>query len=193
MAFFTPLVNAWTWFKKVFVSYSQSAASVAVVITETVKTFLNNPIAGFFENIIDSVTHTEIAATVATTVNAGINKVLTVELAIEGLPDNPTTADIAAYEQRILAAFGVHPDKSKLYTLLAAQVLADLQADLADGKLIFAGVVKTVDDTYQNYLQDLKDTAATDIGIVNAPVGTVLDNGNVVLPDSPADPNLPAA
>ena len=114
------LTGIGAWFKKVFIDHTQSAASVAVTITEYAKTFLNSGIAGLLENLADSVTGTQLPTEAATAVNNAIPKILAVELSIEGLPDNPQPADILAFEQRVLAAFNVTGDNSKLYTELAA-------------------------------------------------------------------------
>lgn len=183
MALFQFLVPVWQWFKKVFVDHTKSGATVAVAITETIKAILNNPVAGFLENVIDAVTHTQLAANIAAAVNALIPKILTVELGIEGLPDNPTPDQILAFEQSIMKAFGVTSSTSKLYTTLAAQIYGIIQTTLSTTPGTFANWVSAVEQAYQDYQADLQNTAATDVGTVNAPVGTVLPNGNEVLPN----------
>jgi hypothetical protein len=182
MSILSPLISIWTWFKKNVIDHAKDAAKVAVTITETVKTLLNNPLTGFLLNLADGITHTQLPTEVATFVNNQIPKILAVELAIEGLPDNPTEVDILAFEQRVLTAFSVHDDKSKLYTVLAAQIYRILKDKLADGKLTFAEGVQAIQESWLAYQVDL----AANTGVVDAPVGTVLPNGNIVV-ESAAD------
>lgn len=182
MSLLSPILSVFGWFKRNFIDHSKSAASVAVTITEVVKSILANPVTGFLENIIDGITHTGIATEVGSLISAQIPKVLAVELAIEGLPDNATPEQIAAWEQKVLAAFNVTSDKSKLYTTLSAQIFNIIKEKLADGKLTFAEAVQVVEESYLDYQKDL----AAFPGIVDLPVGTILSNGNMVV-ESAAD------
>jgi hypothetical protein len=182
MSIFTSIVNAWNWFKTKFVSHIESAAVVAVTITETIKSLLNNPVASLLENIADAVTHSQLPTEIAATVNSVIPKILAVELAIEGLPANPTPAQVLAFEQSILSAFNVNSNNSRIYTELAAQVYGIIQSNIANGTTNFASWVTAVETAFQDYTKDVAgNTAAADIGVVNDPVGTVLNNGNEVL------------
>src|SRR5690349_14376244 len=99
MGFLSPILSVFGWFKRTFIDHSKSAASIAVTITEVIKTILSNPVTGFLENITDGITHTGIATEVGTLINNAIPKVIAVELAIEGLPDNATPEQIVAWEQ----------------------------------------------------------------------------------------------
>lgn len=177
MSLITPLIHVWAWFKKNFVDHSSSAASVAVTLTETLKTLLNNPIAGFLENLIDSVFHTGLAKEIADVVTAEIPKVLAVELAIQGLPDNPTEEQILAFEQSVMKAFSVNSDNSKLYTVLGAQIYGIIKSKLDDGKFTFAEAVQAVQEAYLAYQADLVAYP----GVINLPVGTKLPDGNMVV------------
>ena len=70
------------------------------------------------------------------------------------MPDNPTEQDILEFEQRILTAFGLHDNKSKLYTSLAAGIYGIIKADIDGGvKLTFAELVKDVQKSYLLYLK----------------------------------------
>lgn len=131
-------------------------APAAIVITEAIKTILANPVAGFLESIIDSVTGTQIAVDAANEINSIIPKILAAELAIEGLPDSPTQADILAFEQRVMAAFNIKSDNSRLYTVLGAQIYGILNTTAQSGKPItFAILVADVEAAYEDYKADL--------------------------------------
>lgn len=177
MSILNPLISAWSWFKKVFVSHTSSAASIAVTITETVKALLSNPITKLFENVADAITHTQLPTEIANTINSVIPKILAVELGIQGLPDNPTEADILAFEQAVLNAFSISSDNSKLYTTLGAQIYGIIKSKLEDGKFTFAEAVDAVEQAWAAYQSDL----AANPGIIDAPVGTKLANGNIIV------------
>lgn len=183
MTLISDLVTAWSWLKTKFIDHIQSGDKVAIVITQTIKTLLTNPIAGFLENIADTVTNSQLPTAIVNTLIGIIPKILAVELGIQGLPDNATPAQISAFEQSVMAAFSVTSNNSKVYTTLAAQIYGIIQASIANGKTNFADLVADVEQAYADYQADITNTASTDIGIVNAPAGTVLSNGNEVLPN----------
>lgn len=158
MSLLHPIISAWSWFKKIFVSHTESAASVAVVITESIKAILSNPIANVFENIADVVTHTTLPTNIATIINNVIPKILAVELAIEGLPDNPTEDQILAFEQSILKSFDVTSNNSKLYTVLSAQVYGIIQKTLQTTPGKFANWVNAVQLAYIIYKSDINQS-----------------------------------
>lgn len=159
MSILSPIISVFSWFKKVFVNHTVSAASVAVTVTETIKTLLANPITGFLLNIADAVTGTQVSTNVAAAINQGIIKVLAVELAIQGLPDNPTADQILAFENQIIGAFNINANNSKLYTVLAAQVYGIVQSNVANGKINFADWVDAVEAAYLDYQTDLATNA----------------------------------
>lgn len=159
MSIISLLTQAWTWLKKNYIDHIQSADKVAIVITETIKTLLANPVTGFFINVADTVTGTQIPTAIANDVNALIPKILAVELAIEGLPDNPTADDILAFEKRILDAFNVTNNNSKLYTELAAQIYGTIQTHIDSGTINFAGWVDAIETAYIDYQKDLAANA----------------------------------
>lgn len=184
----TPLISVWTWFKKVFVNHTDSAASVAVTITETIKTILSNPLVGFLLNVADAVTGTQLPSQVVTVINNQIPKILAIELSIQGLPQNPTPEQILAFEQAALKAFNVTTDNSKLYTILGAQIYGEIQKTLTTTPGKFADWVKTVEASWLDYQADLKANP----GILDLPVGTKLPDGNQIVEsaaDALKDPN----
>lgn len=182
MSILSPFVNVFAWFKKVFISHTSSAASVAVTITETVKVLLANPLVKFVENLADGITHTQLPTQIANAVSNAIPKVLAVELGLEGLPDNPTPEQVLAFEQSILGAFNVKSDNSKLYTILSAQIYGIIQTTLQTTPGKFADWVAAVETAYLDYQKDLTANATT--GIIDLPVGTVLANGNQIVEDA---------
>jgi len=155
MSIFT---KAWDWLKGVFGSVGQSADSIAIVITEQIQSALKSGVAGFLATVIDGLTKSNVGDEVLNLLKKYIPEVLAVELAIQGLPANPTEADILAFEQRVLAAFGVTDNTSKLYTTVAAQLYGRLQEALLDKKLTFAECVAIVEGTYQDYVGDQNAT-----------------------------------
>lgn len=183
MSLISILKSVGTWFDKTFISHAQSADSVAVYITEMVKTVLANPITGFLLNVADGVFHTNLPSDIANTIsNVVIPKVLAVELGLQGLPPNPTPAQVLSFEQSIMTAFNVTGDNSKLYTILGAQIYGEIQNTVNSTPGKFADWVVAIEKSYADYQKDLAANATpTANGIVNEPVGTVLPNGNQVL------------
>lgn len=177
MGLLSPILSVFSWFKRTFIDHLKSSAQVAVTITEAVKAILVNPVTGFLTSTVDAITHTGVATEIVTLISGAIPKVLAVELAIEGLPDNPTPDQVVAWEQKVLAAFNVTSDKSKLYTVLSAQIYTIIQTKLADGKLTFAEAVQAVEEAWLDYQKDL----AAYPGIIDLPVGTVLPDGNQIV------------
>jgi len=148
------LSNIWNWFKKNFLTAVESADAVAITVTEEAKTLLANGTGDFVAGLIDSVTKTGIAEEVVTILKKEIPNILVVELAIQGLPANPTPEQVLAFEQSILSAFGVLNNKSKLYTTLAAQVYGIIQSTVNTTPGNFADWVIAVENAYQDYTND---------------------------------------
>lgn len=143
------------WLKKVFTEGLQDADKIAISVTEGVKTALVDGIAGFIADVLDGLTKSNIPTEIVTLLQNNISKILAVELAIQGLPANPTQQDILTFEQSVLAAFNVTSDKSKLYTTLAAQIYGIIQAQLGgQTKLTFAQLVVDVEQAYSDYVTD---------------------------------------
>lgn len=154
-------MSIWTWFGKIFKSVKNDGSKVAIAITEEIKKFVLNPVAGFLATLVDKIFDTHLAEDALTLVKNNINKVLAVELAIQGLPDNPTEDEISAFENEVVKAV-TNLDtsgKSKLWTTVAAQVYGIIQTDINNNTpLSFAELVKDVEEAYQDYLKDLADS-----------------------------------
>lgn len=156
MSIFSKIIAPFIWLYKTVAKGVKAEAPIAVTITEAVKTILSNPVTALLENIFDAVTGTKIAVDAANLINAQIPKILAAELAIEGLPDNPTPADILAFENRILSAFDVKADNSRLYTVLGAQIYGIINTTVQSGKPVtFAVLVEDIEAAYADYKADL--------------------------------------
>lgn len=147
--------------KKVFTTGLQDADKIAIAVTEGVKTALLDGALGFVADILDTLTKSQIPTEIVSLIQANIYKVLAVELAIEGLPANPSQAQIQAFEEAVLNAFGLVSDKSKLYTTLAAQIYGIIQAQANSGtKFTFAQLVSDVEKAYTDYLADQNEVSS---------------------------------
>ena len=151
----------WNWLKKAFHSlgefFSQHVAPMAVTVTNVIKHALDSGELGFIAKIVDGLTGAKVGSEIIGVIKLALPKVLAFELAIQGLPTNPTEADIEAFEQRVLDAFQVHFQKDKVYTTLTAQIILEVKALLGDGKISFAEAVQLAEDIYQKYKEDLAE------------------------------------
>lgn len=156
---FKKIISVFSWLGKVFVSHAVSTAPVAITITEGIKALLANPVAGFLENAADLITGTNLPTAAVAYIQQLLPKVLAVELAIEGLPENATPAQVLAFEQAILAAFDITSNNSKLYTVLGAQIYGIIQSNIAAGTTNFADWVIAIQSSYTDYKSDLSANA----------------------------------
>lgn len=156
MGFFDFLKPIGAWIAKEFKSIKTDGAKVAVAITEGLQTALKSGavtavadlISGIFPNVKN------LPAEIVADLEKYLPKVLAFELAIEGLPDNPTQQDFTDFEGRVLTAFGVTDSKSKLWSTLAAQIYGIIQAHVGNLAYTFAELVGDVEKAYQLYLSD---------------------------------------
>lgn len=149
--------NLWTWFKNIFKNVKKHGAQVAITITEQVKDALNTGAAGFIALTVDNLANTHLAENVLSILRTNIPKLLAVELAVQGLPDNPTKEDILKFETDVINAFGKMDKKSKFYTTFAADVYGIVKETLEttpDKKPTFAELVAAVEKAYERYLID---------------------------------------
>lgn len=145
------------WIGKLFTHIIKDAAPVAVTVTELVKEAIESSPGKFLIDLLDKITHSHIPSDVAGVVSKALPKVLAVELAIVGLPETPSEDDIMAFEEKVLAAWSVYDNKSKLYTTLAAQIYGILQTTYQttpDVPPTWAEWVHAVEEAWQKYLQD---------------------------------------
>ena len=147
----------WDWIKKAFKHVVKDLAPVAVTVTELLKSAVDSGAVQFIAKIADDLTNSHIPSDIAAIMAKELPKVLAVELAVVGLPDRPTEQDILDFEQRVLQAWNVYDNKSKLYTTLAAQIYGILQTTYQttpDVPPTWAEWVKAVEQAYQDYLAD---------------------------------------
>lgn len=157
-----------TWAGKVLASIGhffsgglKAAATAAVSITEEIKTVLSSGFVKTVAGYVDEQFKTHLAEDVIAGINSAIPKVLAVELAVEGLPDNPTEQDVLDFENRVYKAVtGLDPvGTSKLYSTLGAQIYGIIKPQVDSGEpLTWAIMIKDVEDAYQDYLKDLQDS-----------------------------------
>src|ERR1700749_1333049 len=120
------------WLKKAFTTIKDDADTVAITVTEGIKQAIADGLLPAIAILTDSLFKTHLAEDVIAILNANINKILAVELAIQGLPDNPTEQDIQNFGNAVVTAVsGLSPTgKSKLFTTLAAQVYGIIEAQV---------------------------------------------------------------
>lgn len=154
--------NTGAWIGKAFTSIKDDADKVAISITEAIKATIADGALPVVATLIDDAFKTHIGETVVAFIAANINKVLAVELAIQGLPDNPTEADIQTFSNNVITAItGLSASgKSKLWTTLAAQTFGIIQEQVNNNTTFtFAMLVDYVEEEYQDYLTDLASAA----------------------------------
>lgn len=163
MGIFSFLKPVGAWFAKVFKAVKTDGAKIAVAITEGIQGALKSGVVAALADLISGIFPgvKGLPQEIVADLNIWIPKILAAELAIEGLPDSPTEQDILAFENRVLAAFGVHDDKSKLYTVLASQIYGILKKHVDAGEAFtFASLVADVEEAYALYKQDVADQEA---------------------------------
>ena len=149
-------MSIWKWLGKLFKSIKDDADKVAMSITEGIKTSLKSGILPSVAAVVDKALHTQLGAEIIALLYANINKILATELAIKGLPDNPTELDIIAFEKDVVAAIGVSQDNSKLWTTLSAQVYGIIETQVNNKTpLTFATLVTVVEEAWQDYQTDI--------------------------------------
>lgn len=150
----------WGWLKGGFETTAVNAAHIAVTITEHVKVALDSGVAGFLASLFDNLTKTNVGADIISTLKKAVPEALAAELAVVGLPADPTEADILAFEKRILDAFHIIDSHSKLYTVFAAQVYGIVHTMANKGAIVnFYDCAQAVEDAYSDYQDDLRDAA----------------------------------
>lgn len=144
------------WFSKIFKSVQQDGDKIAIAITEDVQEALKSGVVDALAGVISSEFPSvkNLPQEVVTLLRQVIPELLAAELAIQGLPTNPTQVDIQAFITRVLDAFKVDNNNSKLWTLLASQIYGLLQNYINAPKQTFAELVAIVEQAYQDYIQD---------------------------------------
>lgn len=143
------------WLAKAFTDIVKDAAPVAVSIIEELQTLWKSGTPGFLASLLDTLVKSQIPTEIVTVIGNALPGLLSDGLALEGLATNPTDAQILAFEQAVLAAFKVDPEKSQLYSTLGAQLIGIIRANTAPGqKFTFAVLVKDLEEAYQDLIAD---------------------------------------
>lgn len=156
MSIFTKIGS---WLSKVFKSVKTDGAKAAVAITEGLQTALTNGTVSTILDIISGVfpSAKNLSDDILKELQVLTPKVLATELAIEGLPDNPTEADLLAFENKVLAAFHVTDDHSKLWTVFASQVYGILRKHAGQDHVTFFELAADVQEAFLDYKKDVAD------------------------------------
>lgn len=159
MSIFTKI---WAFIKKIGQWTVSHAAPTVVAVVEELQTLWKSGTIGFIASVLDSLTKSGVPTAVVNSVGKELPNILAAALAIEGLPTDPTDAQLADFEQRVLAAFGIHDNKSKLYTVVGADLIGIIRRDLIPGQpFTWATLAEDLEEAYQDYLQALADANGT--------------------------------
>lgn len=151
------------WFGKAFKGIKDDGAKLAIIILEGYKTEVANGVVPVIAKIIDALSGTHLAEDAVSFLNKEVPKLLAVGLSIQGLADNATTEQIAAFEDAAFTAFtGLPPNAtSRFYTTFSADIFNVIHQYANDGKLLtYAELAAGVETAYQAYKKDLADEAA---------------------------------
>jgi hypothetical protein len=151
-----------TWLAKVFKNIKTDGAKTAVAITEGLQTGLKLGILSTIADVVSALFPVtgNLPRVIVADLDKALPKILAAELAIEGLPDKPSQQDMLDFENRVLTAFNVHDDNSKLWTSLAAQVYGIIQKHAGEPDIPFSRLMADVEEAYQDYKADLTDTSS---------------------------------
>lgn len=151
MSIFTKLFS---WLKKAGHNIEVEAAKIAVAITEALKMAAANGSLNIIGDIVDFLTKSGVGSVVVEKVKVILPNLMSIALGLESPPEQATAEQIAEWSDEVLKALGISSDKSKFYTIIAADLAKDIQIHLAanGGKdLTFAQWVEIVEDTFKDY------------------------------------------
>jgi hypothetical protein len=151
-------MSLWTWLGKLFTNIKKEWAAIAVSVLVQLETALQS---GGLLSVLAGVISPKLGPAVVALLNKEIPNLIATLLAIEGLPADPTPAQILTFENNVVAAFGALNDKSQFKTTLVAQIYGIIQAQIGTGaKPTFAQLVTDVEEAWQDYQTDLANEAA---------------------------------
>lgn len=144
----------WALLKKIGQWTVSHAAPTIVSVIQELQTLWKSGAVGFIASVLDNLTKSGVPTEVVASIGKEMPNILAAALAIEGLPTDPTDAQLADFEQRVLAAFGIHDNKSKVYTVVGADLIGIIRRDLLPGqKFTFATLADDLEEAYQDLLQ----------------------------------------
>lgn len=118
----------WEWLKSVVLEAEHTSIPIAVAWVQHLKQGLESKEVLFLANAIDAAEKTGIAVEVLGLLERWTIRTLAILFAIESPPDNATPAEIEAFATTVLNAFGVHPDKSEIYSGIFGKVSQQIGA-----------------------------------------------------------------
>jgi hypothetical protein len=147
------------WISKAFKSVKHDGAKIAMGITEGLQTALNNGTIATVADIVSGIFPgaAGLSQDIVAELQKLVPKALATELAIEGLPDNPTESDILSFENKILAAFKITDDHSQLWTVLASQIYGIIKKHVGEPKVTFFELAADVQEAWLDYKKDVAD------------------------------------
>jgi hypothetical protein len=152
------------FFANAFKWVETDGSKLAVAIVEEAQTLLKGQVPGLIATILDQLTNSHIPTEVLDALKKNLPAALAVSTGIQNFPANPTDEDITNLENQILQAFGVSPDKSQVYSIFGAKIIAIIRAETMPGQTFtFAKLVEDLEGAYQAYLtakeEDLQTAA----------------------------------
>jgi hypothetical protein len=150
MSIFT---RAWKWIKHALADGEQKVIPIAIAVTQGVKTALESGVPDFIANLVETIfpqVH-NLPDQLLKVIKDNIVKVLAVELAIKALEGTPTEEQVKEFEEAVLKAFGLHDNKSKLYTEMAVKLATDIDTFIQGGnkERTFAEWVEEIEREYK--------------------------------------------
>jgi hypothetical protein len=157
------LTSIGDWFAKVFKSVKEDGDKIAIAITEDLQTAIKSGVAQDIANVISAVFPSvkNLPSEIIAELQKILPNILAAELALQGLPDNPTPTDLQNFANAILKAVNLDNDNSELWTSTAAKVLQILENYLALPNKTFAELVSAVEDAFQLAKQAIAGDATT--------------------------------
>ena len=156
------LHDVWEWFRRTFKHVKYDVDKIAISVTQAIKTAADSPISQVIATSIDTALHSHLAEDALAVIKVAAIRALAVELALQGVPDNPSEDDILNFEKEVYKAIaGKDPQaQSKLWTSFAASLYSIIKEALNEGNdLTFAEIVAIVEDAYQAYKKAQEEAA----------------------------------
>lgn len=132
-------------------------AKVVVAVLQEVKVAMKTGVVGFVANTLDELTKSKIPTEIVDGINKFLPAALSTALAIQAPPATADPATILAWEKTVLDAWNIHDDKSKIYSVVGADLLGIINKK----NQTFAQRIKDLDKTYQDAVAATTDDQAT--------------------------------
>lgn len=150
------------WFANAFVDIKTDIAPVLVNVIEAIRTAETDGLLPAIANALSPLTK-GLSVEVNNKIAAGIPKALAVALGIEGLPANPTAAQVTAFcDAAITAIAGKEADvKGSAYTETVGQLYVLIESSLESKTGLTVGaVIVDVEQAYEDMEENIAAQAA---------------------------------